>query len=285
MGLYHTFQKSFPNSPDEEAEDPCQSDNLNDFVDDTPTMDGPSQDEFLCHDFALGIPDTCPNLPGLDPVYSYMNYLDDDACFTFRGLFTCGQIERMYRQWFLYRKEVTVCADDEMEVDIVIFFDTQNYANENRFYLSNESGDMIFDSRRDHAEDFVIFGRQKSMVIDLCLPKSENHEFWFEDKGRDGFATGSVELSLNRKLACKVEGNFGSEARITFNGDGALCPGETAAPTTGPLSDVAKQSSSSTPVAEQPVGSLDSFPPSEVIPLSMLSTCMLSLGAVLCLWL
>ena len=250
-------------------------------------MAGPSQDMFVCRDFGLSIPDTCPNLPGLDPVYSYMNYLDDDACYTFRGLFTCGQIERMYRQWLLYRKEVRVCADDEMEVDIVIVFDTENYANENRFYLTNESGDMIIDSRRDHSDDFVIFGiyGQETMAIDLCLPKSENHEFWFEDKGGNGFATGSVELSLNRKLACKVEGNFGSEARMTFNGDGALCPGETAPPATGPVSDLANQSSPSTPTAEQPVGFLGSFPPSEAMALPILSTCMFSLGAVLCLWL
>lgn len=65
LGLYHVFQGWTDNN--------CSPDNPNDFVDDTPTMIESSQDyppTSVCSDFlgALPDPDTCPNLPGTDPI-------------------------------------------------------------------------------------------------------------------------------------------------------------------------------------------------------------------------
>jgi hypothetical protein len=77
LGLYHTFQGgcSYPN----------------DYVADTP----PHQTNFGC---PVGA-DTCPGLPGLDPITNYMNYTDD-ACM---NMFTAGQVKRMCRAIAIYR--------------------------------------------------------------------------------------------------------------------------------------------------------------------------------------
>ena len=63
-----------------------------DFVDDTPAQATPTN----------GCPvgqDSCPTLPGLDPIHNYMDY-SFDSCYT--G-FTQGQTQRMRDAWLLYR--------------------------------------------------------------------------------------------------------------------------------------------------------------------------------------
>ncbi|MFE1168589.1 zinc metalloprotease [Nocardiopsis sp. NPDC058789] len=78
LGLFHTFQNG------------CQS--PGDYVDDTPYE----------REAAAGCPegrDSCPELPGLDPVTNFMNY-SDDACMTH---FTQGQTERMAEHWAAFR--------------------------------------------------------------------------------------------------------------------------------------------------------------------------------------
>jgi hypothetical protein len=63
-----------------------------DFVDDTPAMSVPTG----------GCPagkDSCPDMPGLDPIHNYMDY-SFDSCYT---EFTDGQTQRMRDAWLLYR--------------------------------------------------------------------------------------------------------------------------------------------------------------------------------------
>jgi hypothetical protein len=63
-----------------------------DFVDDTPAMSVPTG----------GCPagkDSCPDMPGLDPIHNYMDY-SYDSCYT---EFTDGQTQRMRDAWLLYR--------------------------------------------------------------------------------------------------------------------------------------------------------------------------------------
>jgi hypothetical protein len=81
LGLYHTFQNGCtPN---------------NDYVDDTPAERYP----------AFGCPvgrDTCTTgrYPGLDPVFNFMDYTDDDCM----HLFTGEQASRMEAAFLLYRE-------------------------------------------------------------------------------------------------------------------------------------------------------------------------------------
>lgn len=79
LALYHTFQGSGCSEP-------------GDFVDDTPTQLSASS----------GCPvgrDSCPDLPGLDPITNYMDYSTDD-CFE---EFTEGQSVRMHSAWEEFR--------------------------------------------------------------------------------------------------------------------------------------------------------------------------------------
>ena len=124
MGLYHTFRTS------DGFDFGCEA-FPNDFVEDTPARkfgeilklsrcvflftqlklntcycyrlpdDGESSN-FECRDYLSTnflqqpLPDTCPGLPGSDPVLNYMNYVSFDQCLDQEGEFTCGQNERMY---------------------------------------------------------------------------------------------------------------------------------------------------------------------------------------------
>ncbi|GAA1117008.1 zinc metalloprotease [Nocardiopsis metallicus] len=78
LGLFHTFQNG------------CQS--PGDYVDDTPYE----------REAAAGCPkgrNSCPHLPGKDPVTNFMNY-SDDLCMTH---FTQGQARRMIDHWAAFR--------------------------------------------------------------------------------------------------------------------------------------------------------------------------------------
>ena len=91
-GLLHTF---------EEAEGDClgRCSLTTDFVRDTPAHRWTWDDDGRC------IPiDTCPNLPGMDPMTNYMN-LEPDLC---ASEFTPGQVERMERMVRLYRPNFVV---------------------------------------------------------------------------------------------------------------------------------------------------------------------------------
>ena len=94
MGLYHPFA----NYTDDNGNkfEGCDPRNLNDLVDDTAQMFNETD-----MDCPVGR-DSCPNLPGLDPINNYMDY-SNDACQT---EFTRGQMDRMYAEFDLYRRDL-----------------------------------------------------------------------------------------------------------------------------------------------------------------------------------
>lgn len=72
LGLFHTFQNYMISA--------CH-DRLGDFVDDTPVQNGDSKSQFPnCTLYLNGqhsLPDTCPNEPGSDAFFNYMNYVSE----------------------------------------------------------------------------------------------------------------------------------------------------------------------------------------------------------------
>jgi hypothetical protein len=164
LGLYHVF--------DSNTDDPCGADERGDFVDDTGAMNGPTTDResstINCTLFLsvegedeLPDPDTCPDLDGADPVFNYMNYLSTEECFDLEGEFTCGQHERMYFQWLLYRDSVERCEEGEQEFELRLEFD--EFAYETSFYLADSSGNTIFDST---AEGHW-YNNEQGLILDL----------------------------------------------------------------------------------------------------------------------
>lgn len=87
LGLYHTFGRNT-----------CDPISPGDGVSDTPQHISDAH-AVNCHTHPRSW-DTCPNLPGKDPVDNYMTYSTDNLC---RTTFTPGQVERMRGQYELYR--------------------------------------------------------------------------------------------------------------------------------------------------------------------------------------
>lgn len=86
FGLFHTFNGEL-DDPDDPDNSPCDIEN--DLVDDTPAM----RKGWSCDP----TDDTCPFLPGNDPVNNYMSYGD---C---RNQFTPGQKTRMISMYKTFR--------------------------------------------------------------------------------------------------------------------------------------------------------------------------------------
>ena len=208
LGLFHTFQQLVTTEacdPDEES--------FSDFVVDTPIQDGPSSRMARsCTEF-LGLsgrqlPDTCPDLPGNDPIFNYMNYVDDERCQEEQGEFTCGQIERMYRHWLLFRDLVNTCQDpNDMQIEVVVEIDV-DYARDTIILLEDERGNIIFNSIEDHLLAAIIFD-QEAFLFDLCAPRNENYLLSIGDRSNNGFMDGSVVIYIDRVLLTSVSGNFG----------------------------------------------------------------------------
>ena len=77
LGLLHSFQTYLHKTPELYN---CQLDeaDFGDFVSDTPLQRGPSVNQDCKAHLGEDAPvlDTCPNLPGPDPLFNYMNYVD-----------------------------------------------------------------------------------------------------------------------------------------------------------------------------------------------------------------
>jgi Pregnancy-associated plasma protein-A len=79
LGLMHTFQGGCDAPGDGIADTPAEA-----------------KDHRTCADPTR---DSCPNDPGVDPMYNYMSY-SGDAC---TNQFTAGQREAMRAFWFTHR--------------------------------------------------------------------------------------------------------------------------------------------------------------------------------------
>ncbi|KAJ7334928.1 hypothetical protein DFH08DRAFT_1019632 [Mycena albidolilacea] len=89
LGLYHTWQ------------DGCTT--PNDEIDDTPAEDPINANRGL--QTCPASFDSCPDLPGQDPIHNYMTYASDDC----RTEFTKGQVARLLEQSQTYRGLTLAC--------------------------------------------------------------------------------------------------------------------------------------------------------------------------------
>ncbi|KAJ7157592.1 metalloprotease [Mycena crocata] len=90
LGLYHTWQ------------DGCEF--AGDEVDDTPAEDPINANRGL--QTCPASFDSCPDLPGSDPIHNYMTYANDDC----RTEFTKGQVTRLLEQSGTYRNLTVACS-------------------------------------------------------------------------------------------------------------------------------------------------------------------------------
>ena len=171
-----------------------------------------------------GIDDSPHDVDGPDPIFNHMNYVDDDECFQLAGFFSCGQIERMYLHWVLFRDHVTSCAQGEMEIEIVMDFDDR-YSEDQffEFYSQDENGDsdiLYLDSRRDIDIDlFSLFG-DRTMLVDLCVPSNLNYTFYTTDERGDGLRSGYFAIFKDGDLMETIEGNFGDSMELEITSEG-----------------------------------------------------------------
>jgi len=88
LGLLHTF-----------GDNTCNPNSPGDLVDDTPQHVSNAREVNCYSNPAMW--NTCPKLPGFDPINNYMTYSSDNLC---RTKFTEGQVDRMVAQYEIYRK-------------------------------------------------------------------------------------------------------------------------------------------------------------------------------------
>jgi hypothetical protein len=215
LGLYHTFQNG------------CDTDN--DFVVDTPAHADSTAVLFpnaTCTDFVQHPVDTCTNGPGTDPVYNIMNYLADRSCLGTHAQFTCGQIERMVQQWYLYRDTTDQCSTNNNDsnntsattshhLEIFMLFDKLHYFETNWVLTRIDDGTILFDSVKDFA-NFEVPLLQDELYVDLCL-EAGVYEFTVTDSSQNGFfGDAYLDITLDGVLIQKIMGNFGGQSTTSI---------------------------------------------------------------------
>ena len=276
LGLLHTFEQILPETKDV---DPCNPDeaNLNDFVDDTPMMSGPSDAvlDSSCTAFLNGepLPDTCPNITGLDPLFNYMNILDDTLCWEQKGEFTCQQIERMYRHWRLFRDAVSSCQDPVQEAEIELLFSIDERYTEDGvvILLSTQDGEELFNSYSDHSVYYNEYPDMSIMQVDLCVVRNEEYLLEVRDSlAGNGFTDGVLRIYLDGVLNDTVQGNFTTPFNLTIqfprrtyapSRSPSLSPSTT--PTITPPSAMPSSTPTTMPNSESPVAAPTSAPSKE----------------------
>lgn len=239
LGLAHTFEQILTTT---QEDDPCNPEEVefNDFVDDTPMQSGASDvvTNSSCTEFlnnAQPLPDTCPDLPGRDPMFNYMNYVDSNICWELEGEFTCQQVQRMYAHWILFRDPVQTCPDPikTAELEIIFVLDEAYTDDFVTIELATIDGDVIFDSLTDHFFYFNAFPDVMVLELDLCVPREQIYTVTVRDNlGENGFTDGVLEIYVDGVLTTTIEDNFGKLIQETIQPISATEP-PTMAPTSG----------------------------------------------------
>ena len=214
LGLYHTFEGNS-----------CSNSNTGDFVSDTP-----QQSNATLFECPIGR-DSCPDLPGVDPIHNFMDY-SNDPCLE---EFTAAQMRRMYIVWSLYREKDEVCAYDHSLFELELNLD--RYASEVSWELKGPN--LLINPVKNGYSNAIdnSFGG-KTIVHDICLPNNQVYVFTIFDSQQDGLqAPGSYKLYLNGAIMTQGGGSYGASASYTFS-TGA--PSPTTKPTLPPTPNPTK---------------------------------------------
>ena len=187
LGLYHTFYG-----------DSCDLTNQGDFVSDTPQQ--ASQTNFTC---PIGR-DSCPDLPGVDPIHNFMDY-SNDLCLT---EFTPRQIERMYIVWSLFRQTNDDCTSDQILFTMEIKLDS--FSSETSWQLTGP--DLFINPVKNGFANTEITAddTRETVIIDICLPLDQRYNFTIFDSQGDGIdSPGYYKIYLAGRLV-KEGQKFGS---------------------------------------------------------------------------
>jgi Pregnancy-associated plasma protein-A len=194
LGLYHTFNG-----------DSCDTTNQGDFVSDTPQQ--ASKTNFTC---PIGR-DSCPDLPGVDPIHNFMDY-SNDPCLT---EFTPRQIERMYIVWSLFRQSNDVCTSDQILFTMEIKLDS--FSSETSWQLTGP--DLFINPVKNGFANTGITAddTRETVIIDICLPINQTYNFTIFDSQSDGIdSPGYYKIYLAGALV-KEGQKFGSSESTIIN--------------------------------------------------------------------
>lgn len=196
------------------AEDPCDPNDRNDFVDDTPVG---RATEFNC---PVG-KDTCALLPGDDPIHNFMDYSSDE-CYE---SFSRGQMDRMYYVWSLYRRNGEACSGGFVLFELDVFL-TDGGGGDNAFELRSEDREVYWTGGNESL-NLIPVTFQDGIVnrLDICIETSKTYEFILYDNAANGLGEGGYyQVRVNgasvRPLGLLPIGQ--REEMTTFRGDGSL---------------------------------------------------------------
>ena len=233
LGLLHTYEGNS-----------CDPSNPNDYVADTP------QQAFASTGCPSNpAPDTCPFLPGNDPVHNYMD-LSGDECYR---EFTPLQIERMYILWSLYRTQQEVC-NDTTQIHVVIEIRFDGFARDINWELTDGGTLLINQETEGYQTRYTMALNNDRVQHDICLPSRNDasvlYNFTIVDDFGDGLEPpGFYKLTVDG-IVLAEGGDFGSAESTVFNATRSSFsppPGNsTSFPTVQP-SNLLSSSSSSAP--------------------------------------
>jgi len=200
LGLHHTFEQQTGFK-----DDGCNPNNPGDYVDDTPQQF--TNTDFFCPSDNTN---TCPNLPGNDPIHNYMDYSSDD-CYT---EFTRGQMDRMFAVWSLYRQRNEVCGTGSSKFDFEIR--TDNSAFQTNWQLEATDGSFLINQANGGFEIEISDHSDSTLQHDICLTNGKEFRFTIFDTGNNGLNSGrGYTLRLNG-VVIKEGQAFGSSEVTTF---------------------------------------------------------------------
>lgn len=165
----------------------------------------------------------------------------------------------MYLHWLLYRDKVTNCEDpNEMEIELVIFWD-KDHATDNWIRLvEQESGVLVFDSNRDYRKG-IAFEYQRSLSMDLCVPRTSTYILKIYDRFGDGFLNGKIDVFRDGVLLESLEGSCPRSVEVAIP---AMTPAPTLTPTAVPTIAMPTSPPASPPPSQTPADNGSNVPPS-----------------------